>query len=462
MTEHEIQNHIWENRKNWNNLIEKIELPKKYSFDEDEFSIYSLSPEKLIFNELIDRLEELYKNLFGLRLFGCEVPLKKEGDNTIRADLLGKIDGVSGITIIELKKSKQTERQAYTELLAYAGHLHSIFPTISKDDITYVLVSPMKERIVREATIHSFIFDEKPVFAYIPTWTDDDVSTLKLTPWIPSEQDIVHVTESIFSQKNFDIIEVAWGSIEDWNAESGENPTEYMIERMNKISAHAAQIMETKGIHGFVYTSQSYPELPLLHNAIIIAGINPFKVAKDNYLLRQGVNIFELGSLTNSEISLLQIIPELENKAKTIHEENNFLNDLIITWDNTIAGIAFEAVNLLTVNSDKLEFEKDWGGMTWEQFQGILLEDVLCYKYSVRGTGLIRKLFTLYTIEDYKYLAKYGYEEHPTLSHGDIPKFAIDYLYEQVYFRDFLLRLFDPFHKIRDDINELNDDKKDK
>jgi len=129
-------------------------------------------------------------------------------DSTIRTDLLGIIEGVPGIALIEIKKSAQTERQAYTELFAYAAHLHSIFPTISKDDITYVLISPMEERIVREATIHSFLFDEKPVFAFIPSWTDDNVKTLKLTPWIPSPQDIIHVTESIFSQKNFEIFKV--------------------------------------------------------------------------------------------------------------------------------------------------------------------------------------------------------------------------------------------------------------
>lgn len=452
MTEHEIQKYIWENRDNWENLIGEIEFPKRYTFDEDELSIYTLSPDKLIFNEIIDRLEDLHNNLFGLRLFGCEVPLKKEGDSTIRADLLGIIEGVSGIALIELKKSAQTERQAYTELLAYAGHLHSIFPTITKDDITYILVSPMKERIVREATIHSFIFDEKPVFAYVPTWTDEDISTLKLTPWIPSEEDIVHVTESIFSQKNFEIFKVAWDTVEDWNAESGKNPEKYMIERMDKITSYAAQIMETKGIHGFVYTSQSYPELPFLPNAIIIAGINPFKVAKDNYLLKEGVNLYELGSISDSEINILQIIPELESKAKTVNEDNEYLYDLISTWSNTISGIAFDTVSLMTTNYDKQHFERGWGGMTWEQYQGIMLEDSLCFNYSVRGTGLIRKLFVQYTKEDYKYLAKHGYKNHPTLSHGDVPVFAIDYLFEQVYFRDFLLRLFDPNYELREDL----------
>ncbi|BDD04460.1 hypothetical protein [Aureibacter tunicatorum] len=454
MTEHEIQKYIWENKDEWEDLIIEYEFPEEYRFNENEESIYSLTPDKLIYNELLKRLKKTYDSLYGLRLFGCEVPLKKDGDSTIRADLMGVIEGNSGIALIELKKSAQTERQAYTELLAYASHLHSIFPTFSKDDITFVLISPMEERIVREATIFSFLFDEKPVFAYIPTWTDNDVKTLKLTPWIPTEEDIIHVTQSIFSQKNFEIFKVTWDKIDDWNAEKGENPSEYMIERMNSITSYAAQLMESKGVHGFVYTSQAYPELPFLPNALIVAGINPFKIAKDNYLIKEGLSPYKLDSVSDDSINILQIIPELANKAKKVNEENCYLYDLITTWTNTITGIAFETVNLMTSNDDNQNFEKGWGGMTWEQYQTKMLEDALCFNFNVRATGLIRKLFVDYTREDYKYLTKYGYENHPSLSHGDIPTFIVDYLNEQHYFRNFLQRLFDPYHEIRDDLED--------
>ncbi|WP_273209102.1 hypothetical protein [Runella zeae] len=454
MTEHEIQKHIWESKEKWEELIIDIEFPEKYSFDADEDSINNLSPDMLIYNELIERLEDLFSSIKGLRLFGCEVPLKKDGDSTIRADLLGIIEGISGIALIEIKKSAQTERQSYTELLAYAAHLHSLFPTISKDDITYILISPMEERIVREATIHSFLFDEKPVFAFIPSWTGDDITTLKLTPWIPSVQDIIHVTQSVFSQKNFEVFKVTWDKIDDWNAEKGENPTEYMIERMNKITSYAAQIMESKGIHGFVYTSQAYPELPFLPNSIVIAGINPFKVAKDNFLIKEGISPFKLGDISDEAINLLQIIPELTNKAREVNEENEYLYDLIITWSNTISKIAFDSVELMTTNDKNERYERDWGGMTWDQYQTIMLEDALGFNFCVKPTGLLRKLFVDYTKEDYKYLSKHGYENHPSLGHGDIPTFVVDYLNEQHYFRDFLLRLFDPFHEVRDELED--------
>jgi hypothetical protein len=442
MTEHEIQKHIWENKERWPELIAEFESPKRYDFDSDNNAINNLSPDRVIFNQLIDRYEQTYKQLHGLRLIGCEVSLKKDGDSTIRADFLGMIDGVAGIALIELKKSAQTERQAYTELFGYAAHLHGIFPTMTNDDVIYILISPMKERIVREATIHSFLFDEKPVFAFIPTWTGDDVNTLKLVPWIPTEEDIVHVTDSIFSQHNFEVFKVTWDSVKDWNASSGEDPSSHMVERMNKISAYAAQIMEAKNVHGFVFASQNYPEVAGLPNSIIVVGLNPFKIAKDNFFLKNGASKLDLKD-TPESISFLEIVPELESKAKELHQANNYYDDLMTVWNDTITKIALDVVNLMTSNKFNSTVQKGWGSMTWEEYQTNFKEDVLCFNYSLRPTGMLRKLYVAYTKEDFKYIAKFGYKHHPTLHHGDVQPYMADYLDNQQNFRDFLHRLFD-------------------
>ncbi|APA93456.1 hypothetical protein [Myroides] len=455
MTEHQIQTYLWENRERWEELIDYIEFPEKYSFDKDDEAIYERTPEKVLFNEIVDRYSRLYNNLFGLRLFGCEVPLKREGDSTIRADLLGLIEGVSGVAIVEIKKSAQTERQAFTELFAYASHLQAIFPTMTNEDIHYILISPMQERIVREAAISSFLFDEKPVFAYIPTYENDDVNTIRLKPWIPTITDIIKITESAFSQKNFEIFKVTWDEIEDWNAKKHENPSDYMIERMNRISSYATQLMESKRIHGFVFTSQGYPELPYLNNAITLAGLNPFKIAKDNYLITENnISPHKLDEISDDEIKLTQIIPELLNKVKEANEQNEFFYDLVSTWDNTLCGIAFETIKTMTTNDKGLKFERGWGGMTWKQYQGIMLEDALCFNYDIKPTGLIRKLFISYSVEDYKYMEKFGTEKHPYLNHGDVPDFMVDYINQQIYFRDFLYNIFESYKDIYEEFDK--------
>ncbi|MBN8855301.1 MAG: hypothetical protein BGO55_24145 [Sphingobacteriales bacterium 50-39] len=462
MTERQIQTYLWENRDRWDELIEEITFPEKYSFDESEEAIYERTPDKVLFNEIVDRYSKLYENLFGLRLFGCEVPLKKDGDSTIRADLLGLVDGVSGIAIVEIKKSSQTERQAFTELFAYASHLQAIFPTMTDDDVHYVLISPMQERIVREASILSFLFDEKPVFAFIPTYENDNVDTIRLKPWIPVIDEIIKISESAFSQKNFEIFKVTWEEIQGWNPSKNKNPDEHMAERMNRISSYAAQLMESKRIHGFVFTSQGYPELPFLNNAIIVAGLNPFKVAKDNYLISEHkIRPHKLESIGDEEINLTQIIPELLKRAKEVNEEGDFFYELVTTWDDNLIRIAFNTVEVMTTNDKNLSFERGWGGMTWKEYQGVLLEDGLCFNYDMKATGLVRKLFVSYTIEDYKYMAKFGTEKHPYLGHGDVPDFMVDYLNEQTYFRDFLYNIFESYKDIYEEFDEdLDGDEK--
>ncbi|MBL3658775.1 hypothetical protein [Fulvivirga sediminis] len=454
MKEYDIQKHLWENKETWRDFIEDIKFPDKYDFLKTEGSIYERTPDKVFFNEVIDRYIQIYEGVKDLQLVGCEVPLKKSGDSTIRADLLGTAD--SCIAIIEIKKSAQTERQAYTELFAYASHLQAIFPTMSTEDIHYVLISPMEERIVREASIYSFLFDEKPVFAFIPIYENNDAKTLKLKPWIPKIEDIIKVTEAAFSLKNFDVFKVAWEEIEGWNAIKRENnPSEKVVARMNRISTYAAQLMETKRVHGFVYTCQGYPEAPLLNNAIVVAGLNPYKIAKDYYLIQElQLKPQKLDSVSDESINLLQIIPELKNKAEEIIEENEHFYNLIVEWSNTIAGIAFDTVRLMTTNDKELNVERGWGGMSWKQYQANILEDVNVFNYDIKATGLLRRLWAIYSQQDYEYVTKHGSDMHPYLHHGDFPNFLVDSFNEQRYFREFLYSIFESYKDVLDEFDD--------
>ena len=79
------------------------------------------------------------------------IRLAKEDDSTIRTDFLGCLEGQNGFVVCELKVNRQPERQAYTELFAYANHVRSKFPPMGRRDIFYLLISPMEERIIREA-----------------------------------------------------------------------------------------------------------------------------------------------------------------------------------------------------------------------------------------------------------------------------------------------------------------------
>ncbi|WP_198153625.1 hypothetical protein, partial [Thalassobacillus sp. C254] len=162
-SEKEIQNYIWERKDQLSQLIIGDIPNVDVEFGE------KIEPDKVFLKMVFERLNETFNYTKYMDLIGVEVPLNKTNDSTIRADFLGvNIEGV-GISIIELKKSRQTERQAFTELLAYSNHLISLFPTMSKEDIIYILISPMEERIVREAFLHALLVDGKRVIAFIPT-----------------------------------------------------------------------------------------------------------------------------------------------------------------------------------------------------------------------------------------------------------------------------------------------------
>lgn len=445
MTEKEIQKFLWDNKDRFKELIDPISLPNKFLFSTSKEAIWHRTPEQVIFNDIVDRLESIYKRLSKLELFGVEVPLKKEGTSTIRADLLGVLGGEElNLAIIELKKSAQTERQAFTELLGYASHLRAIFPAMTSGDIHYILISPMKERIIREAFLLNLIIEEKPVFALIPTYQNDDITTLRLVPWVPDISDLTPMISAAFSDKNIDIIKVYWDEIEDWNLEKGESPSGDLIMQMNLISSYAAQLMESRQIHGFVYTAQAHPERPeSKKNVIVVAGINPYRVSKYNYLISKHKKLpFEVDTIKEEKIGLLEIIPELAAKAKDINHENDYLEALQLKWGKTLLKVAKETIKTMTANSKEATIDTSSYQLTWEGLKNYPSWDGYGFQYTIYPTGLLRKLFSKYSVEDYHYVSKFGSDDHPYLNHGDIPKYFRDYFDNDNNFRHFLYNLF--------------------
>jgi len=453
MTEKKIQKHIWDNKSDWKEMLKDFEFPSKRDIENPSH----LTPADAIYNLVIEKTEELYKSLYDLDLFGCEVPLKKESDSTIRADFIGLFGGRNGLAVIELKKSEQTERQAYTELLAYGGHIRTVFAPMSKMDIAYILISPMEERIVREATINSILYDKTNVIALIPKWENDDVTTLKLEPWIPDFKEIQELTSASFSEKNFNVFKVTWDALEgDWSPEEErEDPDQDMIDKMNTVSAYAAQIMESKGIHGFVFTSQNWSELKKvghLINGIVLVGLNPYKSTKNRVLIKnRRLSKKEADELSIEHINILEIIPELANSAEKENLKLNHLSHLSMTWNNEITGIGFDIVKTLTKNLENNLIETDHGGFDWDIYQTNYLEDGYCHNFKIRVTGLIRELFFEYSKLDYDFIREHGYDDHLQYWNGDIPHYLVDISTNQYYVRKFIRRLFNPYHDFYDE-----------
>lgn len=448
MTEKIIQDYIWDKKDYFNDLLIEIKFPDLIVKENP----WEITPSELIFNKIITQYKYTWTLIKSLHLFGCEVQLKKDSESTIRTDFLGIFEGTNHIAIIELKKSAQTERQAFTELLGYGSHIQTIFMPMSKTDIAYILISPMEERIVRESVINNILYERNTTFSLIPTWENDDINTLKLTPWIPSLIEIDNLINATFSEKNFDIWKITWDGLPgEWSPEKeGDHPDNEMIDRMNTIASYAAQIMETKGIHGFVYCSQTYSELRdvgHLLNAIVIGGLNPYQSTKIRKILTDypDASIHKASEADIYRFKISDIIPEIKNNY---FEENNDLSlgDLSLSWSNQIASIAFEVKKDLTTSSSTKYIQHGYGSFTWDTFQTDLIEDIMVHNFKINATGLLRELYIEYSKLDYAYIKKYGTEKHQIHVDEDIPKYMVDMINDQYFFRSFIRRLFNQHH----------------
>lgn len=456
ITEHKIQTYLWENRKDFCDFLVEPVFPDIIEITNPSYSTAS----EILYNKYISIVKKQWDYVQLIDLFGVEVPLKKGEESTIRADFLGITGGANGLAIIELKKGNQTERQAFTELYAYGNHLRTKFIPMSKSDIFYVLISPMEERIVKESSIHNFFFDRTNFFALIPAIEkqNGEISKLELTPWVPNFEEFKSILDNSFSEKNFDVFKVAWEDIpEKWNPKKSENPDEYMIERMNKVSVYASQIMESRGIHGFVYTSQLWSELKesfRFTNSLIIVGINPYKATKNRFLIEQGLNKKEADEVDIDSINFLDIIPELSSKAKDINEEHNYLSSLSMSWDNEIASIGFDIVKTITKSTKRDDVMTSYNSFDWETYQTLFLEDISCHNFDIKPTGLIRELWMDYSKLDYDFMRVNGSDDHLQYSHGDFSSEFVDIMFSQFHVREFIRRLYSPFYEFEDDFDE--------
>jgi len=441
-SEKEIQNHIWNNRDNFGNfLVDPIGL-EETTFNND---LSDVTAQALVKNRIMKKLSEFHAKLFSLELIGCEVPLEQDSNSTIRADFLATFPGDTGIGIIELKKSSQTERQAFTELLAYSNHLTTLFPGMSREDSVYVLISPMTTRIARDAVIQTLTFDNRIIIPLIPIFENpNDINTLKLELWVPTDKELATFSNVAFREDNFSVCKIVWKYSEGWwDAPRGENPSSGLVERLNSVSAIAAQHMEEAGIHGFTYCSQLWSELePVLPytNALVLIGLNPYAVGGMQFLSNENDTCDdELPSPQEYLPNISEIIPGLNKSARTIHEDTHHLEDLHSVWDSQLFRIGKSVVDSATKITSGHSLHTDYGFMDWHTYQRQFTEDVSCHNFLVRSTGLVRQLYFDVMNLDYEVCGKTGVEGHPI--HGDIPYSAIEFLTSQHYFRLFILRM---------------------
>lgn len=425
-SEKEIQDHIMQYQEELFEQITENDIP---TVDiEIENNSDNINPNRLFQKIIYKRMSETLKYTNQMDLIEKEAKLKKSGDSTIRADFLGVNPEDKGISIIELKKSGQTERQAFTELLAYSNHLTSLFPTMSKNDIVLILIAPMKVRIVREAFLHTLLIDNKRIIAFTYELEDkDDINTLKLKPWLPNKEDIGNFKNHYFAENNFDVVKLAWEGEPYDNSNRDIN--------MDLISSFVAQSMEERNIPGFCFTSHSYIDLPY-PKSLVIVGMNPYSISYKNFLENKDLEK-DISSQKHSDVVNLGDILGLELGEK--EKETNYLAQLHDSWKENLLNIGFTTLNSLLKTSNGKTFDYEWGLFDWEQYNSTPMENVYQFDYKVFPTGVLKVLYSEILNIDYDYIADNGVKQHPV--HGDIFLKLVESNYNPHFFNIFLRRM---------------------
>lgn len=359
-------------------------------------------------NELIDGLETLVITARELRLVKSE-------DSTTRIDLYGNSEA-NGITIIELKKSKQTERQAFTELLGYANHFCSIFPGATETAFNPILIAPMENRIVRDAYVQELLANNKNILAFVPSIEGDEIS---LSVYYPDDSYYKWFENNLLDDASMSVVAISFPIIEGWidtdcDETEGRIP-DHSKSALNTISNTISHRLESENIHSFVYASQKWGEIADIFpypNTIFVVGINPFTsyrtFVEDNKVSG------------NSKEGRLEEIQRLYDQ---FNEEDR--DEWIEFLESNFRGLLIKIVKeefdrCFTISGGKQGIISEISLPDWYGIKTSMIDAVTTHNLDVFPTGLLRKIYTHYL--EYIYVK----EDDPLYFSDDIPKYAYE------------------------------------
>ncbi len=360
------------------------------------------------------KIDEMIARLNLLTLNGNEVRLVRDGDSTTRIDLLGKIEEYGDLVIIELKKSKQTERQSFTELLAYANHFCTLFPSLSETSFMSVLVAPMEGRGVRDALAQELIGNDKNILGLIP---DFQGGTVSLEPFYPSDLYYRWIENSIIGDQAFTVVTAAFPLIDGWidAGPCGSSlPPEYTQKAFNIMTSLIAQKVEALGLHGFVYARQYWTETcPAFQNpnTIILCLLNPFSTFR--------ADMYDGEVFGNSDDTRIN---DLQGLINQLEDPENWFENLSSSFQGQAIRLVQDSFKEFFDNNSDVVVRPEISLPDWKSFKTNLIEAAICHNTDIRVIGLLRTIYAEYMrhcrekkIDEIFYhddLPKFGYLDH--------------------------------------------------
>lgn len=418
LSENDFRDYLFENH---NDSISNLIHGKRESvvWNHDGFPPISFLLQQIVerkINKIIDGLE-------SLSLSARELRLEKHGDATTRIDLLGNSESI-GLTIIELKKSKQTERQAFTELLAYANHFCSIFPGLTEHAINTILIAPMNTRTVRDAYVQEVLGNNKSSAALIPS---DENGQIQLSVYYPDESYYQWFENNILDDQSMLTVAIAFEELEGWIDTDLHNDHEipdYSKEALNTISNSISHRMEAEGFHSLVYATQLWGEIGQAFpnpNVIYVVFINPFASFRNSCY--EGV-IY--GDTKEGRVAEIQSIYDQINQS----EKQLWLYSLELNFHELAMSIVKEEFDKCFLNTRKSKIRSEMSIPDWDGIKTSMIHSVLTHNLDIYQTGLLRKIYSSYISYIYSVnMDEISYfDDFPLYSHDNLPMYSYDML----------------------------------
>lgn len=406
LSENEFRDYLFDNFKdNISDLIcgkrEPIEWKGK-GFPPISILLQQIVETKI--NDIVDGMESLV-------LSARELRLEKSGDSTTRIDLFGNSECI-GLTIIELKKSKQTERQAFTELLAYANHFCSIFPGLTENAINTILIAPMETRTVRDAFVQEILGNNKRSAALIPS---DDGEKIKLSIYYPDESYYQWFENNLLDDRAMYTVAIEFPEIEGWIDTDKNNEQKipsHTKNALNTISNTISHRLEADGFHSVVYATQQWGEIAQNFpnpNIIYAVFINPFASFRNITQEDQVFGETRAGRLSEIQ-SIYNQLDESERPYWLESMESNF-HGLAIRSVKEEFDKCFRSDNHVGIRSEISL--PDWYGVKTS-----MINSVFTHNLDVYQTGMLREIYSIYL--DYIFQNKFDEIYYS----DDLPKYS--------------------------------------
>ena len=389
ITENDFRDILFENHKD--SIFELISgMKEPQSWDGTGFP-----PARFILKKIVEeRINKSAKDLKSLTLQARELSLKRSNNSTTRVDLFGD-SGRGGATIIELKKSKQTERQAFTELLAYANYFCSLFPALTEKGISSILIAPFETRTVRDAFAQELIFNEKPLLGLIPSL---NAGNIDLRLYYPEDHYYEWLEEQIFHDHSMSVFRFTIPELKGWiDVEKNQDGVpEHTKEALNTIANTVSQGLAKEGFHSLVYSSTAWGEVSEATgepHAIVVTAINPYAYHRTNI-----DDDFIYGDSSENRLSQVQnIYDQLAAESREF-----WLISLNESFQDRLGYLSLEEIKKCFINRGGDEINIRLSCPPWSTLKISPLASINTNILEIYSTGLLKNIYEKYVEHAYE------------------------------------------------------------